>query len=219
MAEQSNPTSGAPTSLGARVPHSYSAIWPRVDGIVVIAASAGGLEPIQRIIAALPVRCSVAIFVVMHISARPSNLPRMLSRSDGSDAVIFAKHGSPIEAGHIYIAPPDHHMLVGRDSITLNQGPKVNRIRPAADPLFMSAAEAHGQRVLGIVLSGGDCDGSAGLLAIAEHGGTTLVQDPEEAAMPSMPRSAIKAGHTDASQSIEEIARRVRASCSHGSAT
>jgi two-component system chemotaxis response regulator CheB len=110
-------------------------------------------------------------------------------------------------------------MLVGRDSITLNRGPKVNHTRPAADPLFMSAAEAHGQRVLGIVLSGGDSDGSAGLLAIAEHGGTTLVQDPVEAAMPSMPRSAIKADHPDACLSIEEIAQRVHAFCSRGSAT
>jgi two-component system chemotaxis response regulator CheB len=184
-----------------------------MSGIVVIAASRGGLDPLRRIIAALPVPCSAAIFVVVHIGAHRSVLPALLN-SWGRHPSIFAQDGALIEAGHIYVAPPDHHMLLGPTRIGLNQGPKVHHTRPAADPLFISAAEVHRQRVLGIVLSGGDGDGAAGLRAIAEHGGIALVQDPEEAPMPSMPRAAIMVDHPDACISAEEISRRVHVFCS-----
>jgi two-component system chemotaxis response regulator CheB len=105
---------------------------------------------------------------------------------------------------------------LGFDSIRLNQGPKVHYTRPAADPLFIFAAEAHGKRVMGVVLSGGNSDGAAGLRAIAEHGGTALVQDPKEAAMPYMPRAAIAADHPDACLKVEEIAKRIRSFCAGG---
>jgi two-component system, chemotaxis family, protein-glutamate methylesterase/glutaminase len=186
-----------------------------MGGIVVIAASAGGLSPLRSIIAALPVPCAAAVFVVMHIGSNPSILPDLLSRT-GLLPAAFARDGDAIEAGHIYVAPPDHHMVLGFVSIRLNQGPKVHYTRPAADPLFISAAEAHGKRVMGVVLSGGDSDGATGLRAIREHGGTALVQDPKEAAMPSMPRAAIAAGHPDACLPVEEIARRIRRFCAHG---
>lgn len=182
-----------------------------VNGVVVIAASAGGLDPLRRIIAALPVPCTAAVFVVMHIGPYPSVLPNLLS---GQHVATFAQNGAPIEAGHIYIAPPDHHMSLEASSIRLNQGPKVHWTRPAADPLFISAAQAHGRRVLGIVLSGGDSDGAAGLRAITQHGGTAFVQDPNEAAMPSMPISAIMIDHPDVCLPVEEIAERVRLFCS-----
>src|SRR5437762_1798951 len=104
-------------------------------------------------------------------------------------------------------------MSLGSSSIRLSQGPKVHATRPAADPLFISAAEAHGKRVMGIVLSGGDSDGAAGLRSIAEHGGTALVQDPKEAAAPSMPRAAIAEDHPHGCLPIEEIAKRVRSFC------
>jgi two-component system chemotaxis response regulator CheB len=181
--------------------------------IVVIAASAGGHDPLLRVIAALPVPCTAAIFVVVHIGANPSILPQLLA-TRGQHPAIFPQDGTLIEAGRIYVAPPDHHMLVEAASIRLTQGPKVHFARPAADPLFISAAEAHGQQVMGIVLSGGDGDGAAGLRAITEHGGTGLVQDPEEATAPSMPISAIRADHTDACLPGNEIAQRVRAFCS-----
>ena len=143
----------------------------------MIAASAGGLDPLRRIIAALPVPCTAAVFVVMHIGPYPSVLPHLLG---GRHVATFAQDGTPIEAGHIYIAPPDHHMYLGISSIRLSQGPKLHHTRPAADPLFITAAEAHGQQVLGIVLSGGDGDGADGLRAIVEHGGTAFVQDPKK---------------------------------------
>jgi two-component system chemotaxis response regulator CheB len=181
--------------------------------IVVIAASAGGLDPLRRIIAALPVPCLAAVFVVVHIGAHPSILPRLLNR-DSQLPAMFAQDGVLIEAGHIYVAPPDHHMLLAADRITLNQGPKVHHTRPAADPLFISAAESHGQGVMGIVLSGGDGDGAVGLRTIRERGGTAIVQDPEEAATPSMPLSALIADHPNASLPVAEIAQRVRVFCS-----
>ena len=144
-------------------------------------------------------------------------LPCLLS-SSGQHPATFAEDGGPIEAGHIYVAPPDHHMLLGPDRIRLDQGPKVHHTRPAADPLFMSAAKTHGQRVMGIVLSGGDGDGAAGLRAVAEHGGTALVQNPDEAIAPSMPRAAIMADHPDACLPIEAIVGRVAAFCFHDTA-
>jgi two-component system chemotaxis response regulator CheB len=180
-------------------------------GIVAIAASAGGHAPLLRIIAALPVPCTAAIFVVVHIGANPSILPQLLAKS-GKHPAIFPQDGTLIEAGHIYVAPPDHHMLVEATVIRLTRGPKVHFARPAADPLFISAAKTYGQQVMGIVLSGGD--GAPGLRAITEHGGTGLVQDPEEASAPSMPISAIRADHPDACLPANEIAQRVRAFCS-----
>ena len=186
-----------------------------MDGIVVIAASAGGLGPLRSIIAALPAPCTAAVFVVMHSGPYPSILPDLLGRA-GVLPAAFARDGDKIEVGHIYVVPPDHHMVLGFDSIRLNQGPKVHYTRPAADPLFISAAEAHGKRVMGVVLSGGNSDGAAGLRAIAEHGGTALVQDPKEAAMPYMPRAAIAADHPDACLKVEEIAKRIRSFCAGG---
>jgi two-component system, chemotaxis family, protein-glutamate methylesterase/glutaminase len=184
-----------------------------MDVIVVIAASAGGLEPLRRIIAALPAPCLGSIFVVMHIGNHPSALPFLLSHDDGPPA-SFAQDGTPIEIGHIYVAPPNHHMLLEPVRIRLNQGPQVHYTRPAADPLFVSAAEACGERVIGIVLSGGGSDGATGLQAIKEHGGTALVQHPEDAAVPFMPRAAIAAVHPDACRPVQEIAQLVRSFCS-----
>jgi two-component system chemotaxis response regulator CheB len=184
-----------------------------VIDIVVIAASAGGLDPLRRIIAALPVPCTAAVFVVVHIGPNPSRLPRLLNGS-GRPAASFAQDGGLIEAGHIYVAPPDHHVFLESTRMRLNQGPKVHYTRPAANPLFISAAKVHGQRVMGIVLSGGDGDGAAGLRGVTEYGGTALVQDPEEAEAPSMPRAAILADHPDACLPIDEIVRRVSVFCS-----
>jgi two-component system chemotaxis response regulator CheB len=144
-------------------------------GIVVIAASAGGLVPLRQIIATLPAPCSAAVFVVMYIGTHPSRLLGLLS-SSGRWSASFARDGDLIEVGHVYVAPPDHHMVLGPVRIRLNQGPKVHHARPAADPLFISAAESHGRRVMGNVLSDGNSDGAAGLQVIATHGGTALVQ-------------------------------------------
>jgi two-component system chemotaxis response regulator CheB len=179
--------------------------------IVVIAASAGGLQPLRRIVAALPVPCAAAVFVALHIGPHPSLLPSLLAY--GSPAA-FARDGDFIEAGRIYIAPPDHHMLLAKSLVRLSRGPKVHHTRPAADPLFMSAAKAYGRHVLGVVLSGGGNDGAEGARAINEHGGVTLIQSLEEADHPSMPLAALRANHPDACLPVKQIAFRVRAFCS-----
>jgi two-component system chemotaxis response regulator CheB len=123
-----------------------------------------------------------------------------------------------IQGGHIYVAPPDHHMLLRAGHIRLDRGPKVHHTRPAADPLFLSAAEICGPHVIGIVLSGGGSDGADGLRAIKERGGLALVQCPGSAEVPFMPRAAIAAARPDAILQIPDLARLVRRLCSSGSA-
>jgi two-component system chemotaxis response regulator CheB len=184
----------------------------QMNRTIVIAGSAVALIPLRRILAAMPVPCAASLFVVMHIGRSRSALPALLDRTSNLPA-SFAKNGDPIEAGRIYVAPPDHHMILERDQIRLTGDRKVNGTRPATDPLFISAANAHGSRVIGIVLSGGDGDGADGLRAISQHGGTALVHDPREAAMPYMPRSAIAAHHPDACLASHELANRVAALC------
>jgi len=180
--------------------------------ILLIAASAGGLEPLQEIIAALPVPCAAAVFVVQHIGAHRSILPWILAKAAGLPS-IHAHDAAPIEGGHIYVAPPDLHMTLELGLIRLNRGPKAHFTRPAADPLFISAAKVYSKRVIGIVLSGGDGDGAAGLRAVTEHGGLALVQHPASAWADGMPRSAIAAGHPEV-LTVAEIAKRVSVLCS-----
>jgi two-component system, chemotaxis family, protein-glutamate methylesterase/glutaminase len=160
--------------------------------IIVVGASAGGVEVLKQLVTSLPPDLPAAIFVVLHISPNgPSLLPNILTRRSSWRA-FQPKDGDRIEYGSIYVAPPDHHLLIKRGHISVTHGPKENRHRPAIDPLFRSAAKTYGQRVVGIVLSGTLDDGTAGLMAIKEQGGIAIAQDPEEALYDSMPRSAIE---------------------------
>jgi two-component system, chemotaxis family, protein-glutamate methylesterase/glutaminase len=179
--------------------------------IIVIAASAGGLDPLRSIIAAIPRDCGASVFVVVHIGNNPSDLPTILSWSSGLE-VSFANNGEAILPNHVYVAPPDRHMVLAPGRVLLNDGPKVHYTRPAADPLFVSAAEVYGERVIGVVLSGGDSDGAEGLKSIKAHGGTAIIQKPEEALNPSMPLTALATDHPDACLLVEEIAK-VMAAC------
>ncbi|MCJ2039056.1 chemotaxis protein CheB [Methylobacterium sp. J-059] len=178
--------------------------------IVVIAASAGGLTSIKQIVAALPASCSASVFIVWHTGNRPSILPNILSMTSHLP-VGHGEDGEPIKAGRVYVAPPDKHMRLGFGSIWLDQGSKVHFARPAADPLFMSAAETYGERVVGIVLSGYGGDGADGLATVKARGGLALVQKPQEAEQPSMPWAALMVDHPDASLPVTEIAARVAA--------
>jgi two-component system, chemotaxis family, protein-glutamate methylesterase/glutaminase len=189
----------------------FMAFRSEMSAIVLIAASAGGLDPLRRIVAALPEPCMASIFVVMHVGAQRSMLPSLLTRP--GILASFAEDGASIEPGHIYVAPPDQHMLLRPGRIRLSRGPKAHHTRPAADPLFVSAAEAYGSQVVGIVLSGGDGDGAIGLRAIKLHGGLALVQRPEEAASPSMPLAAIALDHPDACLPAARIAEHVAELC------
>jgi two-component system, chemotaxis family, protein-glutamate methylesterase/glutaminase len=165
--------------------------------IVVVGASAGGVEALRELVRHLPADFPAAIFIVVHIPPdAPSLLPRILSRS-GPLRATHAVDGDPIVPGRIYVAPPNHHLLVKPGAAWVIYGPKENGHRPAIDPLFRTAARAYAHRVIGVILSGNLNDGSHGLRLVKERGGVAVVQDPDQALYPGMPSSAIEHASVD----------------------
>ena len=159
--------------------------------IIVVGASIGGLEALRSMVADLPRDLPAAVFVVWHMAAEsPGLLPDILQRA-GALPALHPHDGEAIQPGRIYVAPPDHHLLLQDGRVQLSRGPKENRFRPAIDPLFRSAARFYGSRVIGIVLSGALDDGTAGIEAIKVRGGMVVVQDPREAINPAMPQSVL----------------------------
>lgn len=157
--------------------------------LIVIGASAGALRVLLQLAAELP-EGFPPVLVVQHIGRHLSVLPELLG-SAGPHRAFHPVSGQKITNGTFLIAPPDHHMLVSGGEIVLTMGPKENFARPAIDPLFRSAAIAYGPRTIGVVLSGRLDDGTAGLQAIKAAGGLTVVQEPDDAKEPEMPRSAL----------------------------
>jgi two-component system, chemotaxis family, protein-glutamate methylesterase/glutaminase len=166
--------------------------------VVVVGASTGGIEATKALASGLPANFQAAVFIVVHISpSSPGMLPALLNRA-GPLPVASAVQGASFERGNIYVAPPDHHMLIeAPDRIRVSRGPKENGFRPAVDPLFRSAALAFGPRVAGVILSGNLDDGTVGLAAIRRRGGLAIVQDPSEASASSMPLSALREVRVD----------------------
>jgi two-component system chemotaxis response regulator CheB len=174
--------------------------------IVVIGGSAGSLSVLKKLVGRLPSDFPAAIFIVWHISPdSPGTLPEVLNRF-GSLASVNAKDLEKIEKGRIYVAPPDHHLLLEDSRVRVSRGPKENRFRPAVDPLFRSAAQYYGSRVIGVILSGGLDDGTAGLWTVKERGGLAIVQDPHDAESTSMPISALRKVTVDYCVQSSEIA-------------
>jgi len=171
-----------------------------VDGhnIIVVGTSAGGLEALDRLVGALPTDLPASIFIVQHLAFQNSGEPllRRLNRHKAFRPKL-AQDGDRYQPGRIYIAPPDHHLLVKKRHMRVTKGARENRQRPAIDPLFRSAAVAHGSRVIGVVLTGMLDDGTAGLIAIKRCGGVTVVQDPRDAAYSGMPSSALDNANVD----------------------
>jgi two-component system, chemotaxis family, protein-glutamate methylesterase/glutaminase len=162
-----------------------------VTDVVVVGASAGGVQALRALVARLPADLDAAVLVVLHIPPHaPSALASILDRA-GPLPADPAVDGAPLANGVIVVAEADHHLLVRDGRVRLSGGTREHGHRPALDPLFASAAREFGPRAIGVVLSGNQDDGSNGLREIVERGGTGLVQDPEDAAYADMPRNAL----------------------------
>jgi two-component system, chemotaxis family, protein-glutamate methylesterase/glutaminase len=164
--------------------------------IVVIGASRGGFQGLKMLVSQLPKDLPAAVFIVLHIGRHASVLPELLT-SWGPLAARYATHGEPVQRGTIRVAPPDRHLVLSDGRVWLNDGAKENFARPAADPLFRSAAIEYGARVIGVVMSGDLDDGAAGLANIRAQQGFAIVQDPDDCEAPGMPGAALESCGAD----------------------
>lgn len=176
--------------------------------VVVIAASLGGITAIAQLLSALPADFPAAIIIVQHLNpTHPSLLVDLLSHRTAL-SVKWAKQGDALQPGIVYIAPPDHHVLVNRsDRISLSQSPPVQFVRPSANVLFESVASRYSERTIAVVLTGLGSDGAQGVQAIKQHGGRVLVQDWATSKAFGMPQAAMKTGSVDFVLPLHVIAR------------
>jgi two-component system chemotaxis response regulator CheB len=165
--------------------------------IIVVGASAGGVEAIEILTKNLPKNVPAALFLVLHQAPTVrSLLPQLITNRTGFPA-IHPNNGDNLEPGRLYVAPPDYHMILKDGKILLDHGPKENRHRPAVDPLFRSAAIEYGPRVIGVILTGALDDGTGGLMAVKLCGGIAVVQHPEDAFCAGMPENALRVVEVD----------------------
>ncbi len=173
--------------------------------IIVVGASAGGVEALSTLVADLPEDLPAAVLIVLHMGPHSSTaLPRILARHTRLP-VDHPVDGDPVQPNRIYVAVPDHHMILSRGRVRVVNGPKENGHRPSVDTLFRTAAAGYGPRVAGVVLSGTRDDGTAGLRAIHDRGGLAIVQDPDEAMFRGMPQSALAGDHPDYVLPVKDI--------------
>jgi two-component system chemotaxis response regulator CheB len=184
---------------------------PRRRDLVVIGGSAGASTPLRRIVSALPADLPAAVLVVIHLPSTGEGLLPVLSSLSrpATLPVRNAEDGAELRPGHIYIAPPNRHLLVVDGHLKLGAGPRENMMRPAVDALFRSAAISHGPRAIGVILSGMLNDGASGLAAIKRCGGIALVQAPSDAEARDMPIAALEATPVDLSAAAAELAEAV----------
>jgi two-component system, chemotaxis family, protein-glutamate methylesterase/glutaminase len=174
--------------------------------IVVIGASAGGVEALLRLCSMLKPDLNASVFIVLHTSPQaPGLLPGILSRRSALP-VLYPEDGQAFAPNTIYIAPPNRHLVLRPEGIQVSSGPKVNLFRPSIDTLFRSAAQSFEERVVGVMLTGTLFDGTAGLQEIQRRGGLTVVQDPQEATFPGLPMNAIRSLEVDYILNLAEIA-------------
>lgn len=168
-----------------------------VQDVIVLGASAGGVQAVRMVLAGLPSTLGAAVLVVIHRSREsPSLLSQVLYRATGLP-VDEVNSRVRLERGKVYVAAADRHLTISRDLVTAAEKPRDARHRPSIDVLFRSAAEAYGRRVIGVVLTGLGSDGSAGLVEIKRAGGLAVVEDPATAAHDSMPLHAMRAVNVD----------------------
>ena len=168
------------------------------DGIVVAGASAGGVEALIQLVGSFPGDFPYPVIVVLHVSPSGTSVLAAILARACTLPVASPQDGERQRAGHVYVAPPDHHVIVESSIMRLSQTPAENGHRPAIDPTMRSAATAYDGGTVGIILSGSRDDGTAGLMAIKARGGFALVQDPDEAPYPAMPRNAMEHVAVDA---------------------
>jgi two-component system, chemotaxis family, protein-glutamate methylesterase/glutaminase len=173
--------------------------------LIVVGTSSGGVEALQLLVRELPADLPAALLIVLHISPEsPMLLADILNRA-GNLPSQYAQDGEQIRYGHVYLAPPDRHLVVEEGRMRLTRGPKENRARPSVDPLFRSAAASYGPRTIGVILTGNLNDGSAGLWSVKQAGGVAVVQDPTDILYPGMPQSALAAVEVDYVRRLAEI--------------
>jgi two-component system, chemotaxis family, protein-glutamate methylesterase/glutaminase len=160
--------------------------------VVVIGASAGGIEALQELLSQLPADLDATVLIVLHTSRHAGSLLPQIMQRVTRLPVVHPDDRHRIQKRNIYIAPPDLHLIVEGKLLRTVQGPRENLHRPAIDPLFRSAASSYGRRVIGVILTGALDDGTAGLMVVRARGGEAIVQDPRDASFPSMPQSALE---------------------------
>ena len=172
--------------------------------IIVIGASAGGIEACCEVLRGLPSDLPASIFIVQHVGGS-SELDAVLERC-GNIKVKAASDGEPMKRGMVYVAPGDQHLLLNDGRVVVTRGPRENRQRPSVDVLFRTAARVYRSRVVAVVLSGTLDDGAAGVFAVKQRGGMVVVQDPRTALFSSMPENALRAAEADYCVPLSEIA-------------
>jgi two-component system chemotaxis response regulator CheB len=174
--------------------------------IVALAASAGGITALSKVLGGLPTDFGVPVVVVQHLDRRHQTVIAEVLGRRSKLPVRLAAEGDWPEPGTIYIAPPDHHLLVSEDGrLTLSSAELVNYVRPSADLLFESVAASYGPRAIACVLTGTGSDGATGASAVKSRGGTVLVEDPELAEFKGMPEAAVNSGAADYILPLDEI--------------